>query len=289
MKRFAENLRQSAVAFGVLAAIVTGCSLDTLRSSALPEKMPDDVVFTYNEDGGMLPAWTRYEIRNDELVVEKKLPKEDEPWHRFTILSYEEQSSLYNVFRENKFDLIENYEPEEITYDAGGDSMSIRVGTQSHRASSGDNSPISGDGGKRYSRVAKTFHALVKRKERDLKYFPLNLALLGIDRKQFPEIPQKSRSSRITYSDAVKAVGILKSQLRKEERNDVLEKFDDSFFQLVAFKLDNRIEVFVTGVPGGRRPPQFRRQRHPEPVAPETVLTAFVDPASESVRSLSVK
>lgn len=97
----------------------------------IPEEMPDDIVIAYSSHGGMTNigdsiritpteqtySWTREDMDfNEEGIREKTLDMN---------LSSEEIKQIYSQLRRYGFDMIEEVEAEDITYDGGGTRIYI--------------------------------------------------------------------------------------------------------------------------------------------------------------------
>lgn len=258
------------------------CSLDFARSSSLPEQMPDNVVFTYHSNGGMLPAWRRITIRDDELSIEDKKPDNKYPAFQYTAVSTKQQASLYKIFRENKFDLIENYEPSEITYDAGSESLSVRIPGESHSVSSGDNSPMTTEHGRRYANAARAFFELVKNYRSELKTLRENTVILRFNsRRQKAFIGADAKRASINYENAAKVAAAAKTAL-KDAGQERLASSDEYSLQLIPIRRNNTVSVFARGICG--EPPEgFDQNLAVEVEAGKCTFSFFADPHDSSV------
>ncbi len=129
---------------------------------------------TYSDHGGMAPAWLTIEVKDKKLFVKEKKMADVNETLSFCDLSEKEIASLYGVFVENKFDLIENQQPDEVVYDAGSSGLRIAAGEISHSVSSGANAPLASSDQVRFGKIRGAFLTLLKAKRPLLKpQFPV--------------------------------------------------------------------------------------------------------------------
>ena len=114
------NFKKSAVLLILMLTALNFYSCSTF-SKILPEKRPKDVVFNYNEDGGMLPVGKNYFISADSSFANYYMY--DARNKIYFNVSTEELDELYNIFYKNDFDKIKTF--EEMVYDRGGNKVSI--------------------------------------------------------------------------------------------------------------------------------------------------------------------
>lgn len=272
----------------ILLSVVLGCSwAKHLQSSGLPEKMPENTSFRYSEDHGMVPTWYRIEIEANELRVFEKKDARGKESLRFAPITNAEKQTLYNRFRENKFDLIENHKADDITYDAGGDSISLRAGKESHRASSGDNSPISGGMSSNYGAVRRALSDFVKLKDSELQLFPQNVVRMRYSKRTHPEIEGAVRTE-IDLKDLLRVLQTAKKALQSsDETNQFAESFDDTNVQAVTFKKDENTSVQIKGFLGTPKQ-DIRRNPISESITDSPIFSLFVDFPSFTARDLKV-
>lgn len=90
-------------------------------SQILPEKRPEDIVFTYSESGGMLPVGKNYHISADSSFANYYIY--DARNKTYFNVSPVELDKLYKVFYKNDFGKIKTF--EEMVYDRGGNTVTI--------------------------------------------------------------------------------------------------------------------------------------------------------------------
>ena len=274
-------LKTALIPLAILFCSGLACeSVPNMGSTQLPEKMPDELEVRYSEDHGMMPTWYRVEIKAEEIVVSDKDDYDKPVKISYGTLSTDQQAELYRIIRENRFDLIENHEPEDIAYDAGGDSISIKVGKQRHRVSSGMNSPISGGMGTNYQAVRKAVMELAK--SQDLMKFPENAVILRYSPKKHGAFISDVNMHTLPYTDLVKSYAAAEKAV--SSKNDFAE-FKNLLVQLIPYKKDGKESVFVTGVTG-EIPRGFDRNLISEPPKGEKVFRLHVDLPDFSVRDI---
>lgn len=135
--------------------------------TSLPKEMPNDVKMRFSENGGMSPFFTNIEIEGDTLTYQAKLPQDDRKEITWKAkISAEDKLNLYNLFVENKIDLIKNKKKSSTTYDAGSEGIYISIAPSVYYSISyGDNFPLSTKDQLRYQTVANEFEKLVKKYE----------------------------------------------------------------------------------------------------------------------------
>jgi hypothetical protein len=75
--------------------------------------MPDNTTFTFNKTGGMAPTWFKITITDLQIFIEEKTLKDKTPKKWVAEISQDEKEDLYQVFYENKFDLVKTTNPKE--------------------------------------------------------------------------------------------------------------------------------------------------------------------------------
>lgn len=129
--------------------------------SELPKQMPEQLVISFDSNGGMLRAYTRITIEDHELKYEELKGGQQEPEKWSAKLSDDDLSKLYKAFVDNRFDTIKNDRRTDIVYDAGSESISISAGVgRSFHISYGMNSPLSGKNLTRYQAVNRAIAVL---------------------------------------------------------------------------------------------------------------------------------
>ncbi len=134
------------------------------KQSELPRELPKDVRITVFTGGGMSRSFRRIEIQNETLKFEESNgnPNDKESWTKN--ITHEDLSKLYQVFVENKFDVIKNDERKEIVYDAPNQSISlIYDAAKSVSVNYGANKPLSGNNLTRYKNVQQAILDLVEK------------------------------------------------------------------------------------------------------------------------------
>lgn len=141
------------------------CTGREAQSSALPKDAPADVSFDYFKGGAMSRSYRKFSIENSTLQYEELQNHQTPKIIWSAKLAPAETAALYNAFRSNAFDRIENDERDRIVHDAGSESISITLGIgKTHRVTYGHNSPLSGRNLDRYRAVKKAFEALVEKR-----------------------------------------------------------------------------------------------------------------------------
>lgn len=238
------------------------------------------------EDGGMAPTWLRLEIVGDELIVEEKSTSDRRATIRYALISNTEQARLYKVFRENKFDLLENYQPADITYDAGSSSLSIRAGKDLYGASSGANSPLRGNGEIRFSAILTAFGKLLQSKRSELKVFPDNTSVLDFSGQEHPPLPKNSRRADLTYEEAAKIIVLVKSALEAAGNNGIADE-SSLKLQLLPYSADDARRVYVNGF-CDEFPQNFDRRLFDADGSAKCRFSLFVGPRDGSYRKLII-
>jgi len=186
---------------------LTNCIDNPFAKSELPEKMPENTSFRYSRNGGMAPSWYRVEVKGLQILVEDKDMQKDNADKWSASITLQEKIAIYKIFVENKFDLVENYEPDSITYDAVSEGVYLRAGKVSSNVSYGDNSPLSRINSSRYRAVANAIKELAKKYESVGKSVPENSVVI---------VYQKAKHSWM-FRDAKLPASII-SKSRKPKR-----------------------------------------------------------------------
>lgn len=114
------NFKKSGVIIVLMLTALNFYSCSTF-SQILPEKRPGNVVFKYNEDGGMLPVGKNYFISADSSFANYYIY--DARNKTYFNASPEELDELYSIFYKNDFGKIKTF--EEMVYDRGGNNVTI--------------------------------------------------------------------------------------------------------------------------------------------------------------------
>lgn len=281
-------MRNHPLLIVIALTVLLGCSTvkTQISSSNLPEQMPDGLVVKYSEDHGMSPSWFQIEIKNDELMVRKKKASEDLEQVRFVTLSNDEQAAIYKIFRDNRFDLIENTKPEDIAYDAGGDSIRIRIGKISHRVSSGMNSPIASGMGTNYRAVKKALKDLVRRKDSQLIDFPQNAVQFPYRKKDHGEIIPNGVRFSPTLLQLQKAYAAAVEELKRNNKYEYQP--DGLLMQLVPYKVDQDIKIMATGFNGTAKK-NFKRNPVSKEMTEAKIFRVFLDLPEMTVTKVETK
>lgn len=140
------------------------CVLSCAAQSQLPKEMPEKVIISLNNGGGMTRSYKKIRIENGILEFAELAGNRETPEKWSAKITGEDLAKLYKVFVENKFDMIKNGERRGIVYDAGSENISISVNiTKSFQVTYGKNSPLSGKNLERYQAISRAIYDLVSR------------------------------------------------------------------------------------------------------------------------------
>ncbi|HMQ99777.1 MAG TPA: hypothetical protein PKE39_12200 [Ignavibacteria bacterium] len=132
-------MKYLTIAIFNIAFIFSGfiCAKSSGDSSPLPDKRPDDIRFSYSQNGGMLYYSENIFISKDSCYY--KINDGGSVTRVDFRLSDAELDKLYEIFKDNDFDEIDSY--EEKVYDRGGESISLnwKPGKHSSVSNSGMN------------------------------------------------------------------------------------------------------------------------------------------------------
>jgi hypothetical protein len=129
--------------------------------SNLPKAAPAGVEISFHQDAGMIHAYKKINIAGNVLTYEELKDNQKNPVKWTIKIPAAEQSSLYALFVENNFDLIKNEEREGIVYDAGSETVFLKLDQQTlYSVSYGANSPLSKENTLKYQQIANAIRAL---------------------------------------------------------------------------------------------------------------------------------
>lgn len=136
--------------------------------SQLPPQMSEEIVITFNQNGGMSRSFRRFRIENGKLEFEE-LKGNQQPLQKWSsIVSRKDLFRLYRVFVENKFDTIKNDERKGIVNDAGSENITVSAGANNYfQVTYGKNSPLSGVNLQRYQAVRKALDDFIVRHQNE--------------------------------------------------------------------------------------------------------------------------
>lgn len=130
--------------------------------SQLPKQMPEKVVFSLSQNGGMSRSYKKIKIENGVLEFEELKGNQNDPQKWSVNISAGEIEKLYKVFFESKFDLIKNDARQGIVYDAGSENIVISFSRSKYfHVASGKTSPLSGNNLSRYQSVRMAIYNLI--------------------------------------------------------------------------------------------------------------------------------
>lgn len=194
---------------------LANCIQNPFQKSKLQKKMPENTRMRFSENGGMAPTWHRIEIVGDELLIEDKKMNDDKAKKWFVKITNDDKASVYKVFVENKFDLIENEERKEIVYDAESEGIYIRAGKVSKGISYGMNSPLSSINTSRYSAVKTALKNLEKKYNNDLKPIDDNFAVINFNPRKHNYIFKNAKRTKLNQTEIVIVEDLIEKAVNK--------------------------------------------------------------------------
>lgn len=232
-----------------LPLTILGCEV-SLQKSELPEQMPDDVEMTYNENGGMSPAYTQIKVSGKLLFVETKTIQDKTPNSWSAEITADDQKKLYQAFVDNKFDTVKNDERKEIVYDAPSSGIYIKAGKLYKNISSGDNSPLSGANAKRWRNVHTAFTELEAKYRDNAKQTNQNYAVIKYDAKKHNSIFKTGKFIELRGADFAKlerliekAVNEHNKVIRSENRIKDLSEYKFQYIAVYNDKIETEVYV----------------------------------------------
>lgn len=234
-------------AITILNISAINCLANPLQKSELPKEMPTETEIRFNQNGGMAPTYKKIKVSGNLLFVEERTFQNRTPQMRYVEIPNEEKSALYQVFVENKFDLIKNDKREGIVYDAPWQNISIRADRKSFNTSAGANSPLSGINLARYQAVKNAIFKLEEKFKNQLVEVKQNYAVI----KYNPEFhsfifknvrPEDLYDVEFAQIDnfITKAVADFNS---KQKDNRQIKDLSNYKFQYVTFYNENREKI----------------------------------------------
>jgi hypothetical protein len=240
------------ILLGLLVALMNFSAVEcSAQASRLPKEMPEGVEINFNQNAGMIFAFTKIEIVNLTLSVEEKAADEKQARKWSAKIEKSELENLYKHFVENKFDTIKNDERKGIIFDAGSEGISLNAGTGAYYSISyGPNSPLSGDNLKRYQTIAGAIKTLrSKYDNKAQKTAESNFAVLDLSQDSFNIHFKNSSPAALSDQEIQTVKDILKKavdEYNSKNKNYPLEPFDKYKFQFVGlFNSKGEKEVWV--------------------------------------------
>ncbi len=225
------------------------CFFLSLQKSELPREMPENTEMSFSENGGISPYAKMIKIKELDLTVEEtSVKREKNTWT--AKITEEEKIELYQIFVENKFDLIKNEENKTITYDAGSEGVSLKAGDKFYNVSYGANAPLSYVNLERYKDVANAINELEAKYQNKSKPVSPKHSVLKYDSSYHKWIFKFSTPADLTPDDLAQIEKLVNQAVKKnnskQKESRQIKDLSEYKYQYVAvFNRDNEKEVWV--------------------------------------------
>lgn len=245
------NLKIFLLHIIIFASLINpaACSTFSLQKSELPKEMPENTEMSFSENGGMSPYSKTIKIKDLDLTVEESSAKNKKNVWTAKITKVE-KNELYQIFVENKFDLIKNEENKTITYDAGSEGVFIKAGDKFYNVSYGANAPLSYANLERYKTVANAINELEAKYQNQSKAPSTKYSVIKYDSSNHKWIFKFSTPAELKTEDLAQienlTVRAIAEYNQKQPADRQIKNLSEYKFQYVpVFNKANEKEVWV--------------------------------------------
>ncbi len=213
------------------------CSLFSFQKSTLPKEMTENTEMSFSENGGMSPYSKTIKIKEFDLTVEESSVKNKKNVWTAKI-TREEKIELYQIFVENKFDLIKNEENKTITHDAGSEGVFIKTGDKFYNVSYGANAPLSSANLERYKNVSNAINELEAKYQNKSKTDSPKYSVIKYDSSKHKWIFKFSTPADLTAEDFAQIENLVNQAVKenntKQKEARQIKNLSEYKFQYVA-------------------------------------------------------